>query len=528
FSFSEAAFEARVSEDFNAGVGWTVSLGGYLTNSQFGDNPNGWNLTTEDGAQHHFYQSLHVGEATGTAFQYTRDGSYLRLTKSSREVEYPDGTIRTYGQQEPGVPGKFRLTQIRDRFGNAVTVTYNDGAQPSWTIADGLRTHRVEFELGSAGVRRVKAVKLAAFNGSVATYSFGYTSKTITRSCWDSPASQYPSGFSDPTPPTATVDFLASLTLPGTGGAFEMPEHYEDCTQSKNAPGVLKRLRLPTRGLIDWTYTDWDVLMRSPLTLNRGPDTEPAIGSQEVLAVASKTVLNSNGLCENHDWPSCTWTYRTEGGGGFTRKVIVREPSGDETVHYFANDPKLDRAGFSGWEYGLPLHLGDVSGGLHLSREIFDGPATSQNLKRSVRVAYEHDKLKPGGTIGFTSDWYDSNRRPRVERTTFHDDNNRWVETVSSDFDGLGQHRVQATTANWGSNRTTTTTYNPARGTYLVNPSNNLFASGHSFTPWPSSQPWLLQLSTSRETQDGSDRVRVETCFNSNTGFLERERRLKG
>ncbi|MEM7052050.1 MAG: hypothetical protein AAF604_20445, partial [Acidobacteriota bacterium] len=33
FSFSEAAFEARVSEDFNAGVGWTVSLGGYLTNS---------------------------------------------------------------------------------------------------------------------------------------------------------------------------------------------------------------------------------------------------------------------------------------------------------------------------------------------------------------------------------------------------------------------------------------------------------------------------------------------------------------
>ena len=98
------------------------------------------------------------------------------MVGSSREVEFPDGTIHQFDSTG-------RLAQIRDRFSvNTVSIVYT---QP-WTISDNHgRVQRIYFKtLPQAGgnVDVVDRVELTTTNPTVpATYTFGYTSSSTTR-----------------------------------------------------------------------------------------------------------------------------------------------------------------------------------------------------------------------------------------------------------------------------------------------------------------------------------------------------------
>ena len=116
----------------NAGLGWYLSLGKLLAPAQAGNESGRFVYVGPDGGRHYFYETLHDGEplttpcvADGCATQFTRDGSYLRLKKSARNIEFPDGSIHTFN----GSNGE--LTRIQDSFGNYLDVTV---AASSWAL----------------------------------------------------------------------------------------------------------------------------------------------------------------------------------------------------------------------------------------------------------------------------------------------------------------------------------------------------------------------------------------------------------
>jgi hypothetical protein len=137
----------------NAGLGWRVSLGAvaYGDELQMGTSNNyGPTLSSPvcaaasigqpyaiyegpDGSQHLFYPTLHANDPDDTFngvqdnigagienVQYTRDASYLRLTRYNAKtqneyttIEFPDGMIHTFDASG-------HITQMRDRFNNQV------------------------------------------------------------------------------------------------------------------------------------------------------------------------------------------------------------------------------------------------------------------------------------------------------------------------------------------------------------------------------------------------------------------------
>lgn len=90
---------AHPNDDFNAGLGWKLSFGELHAPSGPGGN---WRYVAEDGSEHVFYSTLHLGEPSTANVFYTRDGSYLRLKQVPNtsdlkyEVELPDGTIKHF------------------------------------------------------------------------------------------------------------------------------------------------------------------------------------------------------------------------------------------------------------------------------------------------------------------------------------------------------------------------------------------------------------------------------------------------
>ncbi|MEM7483481.1 MAG: RHS repeat-associated core domain-containing protein [Acidobacteriota bacterium] len=528
--------EAYPNREGNAGLGWMLSVGGALLSPSYTIDPGPWRFVGEDGSVHAFYQSLHLGEPTGTGYLYTRDGSYLRLSSNgaARVVEFPDGTIRTFVQR--GAKGRWGMSQIRDRFGNSMNLR---PVGNSWVLTDSEgRRHEVVFQTSpTTGEARVDRVKLEAFGGGTAIYEFSYqTGRVIDRHCDDFPQSSYPPGDTDPTGEHVRVDLLTSVKLPD-GSKWEMPSYYTTCDalggEIAGLPGAIRQLRVPTRGLYEWTYETVNLPARQP-------HVGGSLNDQETLAVATKRRLEVNGGCADFDWSeNCAWTYTYEPksiGGDFGRETTVTSPAGDDTVHHFTANPFFARDDSPsylrpGWDYGMPYRRGQSSNGKFLSQQIYDGKRGSGGtLLREVYVRWERDKLKPYGNVRESSDWYDSNRRPQSQRVEYKANGNRVTESVSSEFDGLGHYRKTVTSgsSDLGPVRTVTTAYNPSRGIYEVDPITNQTTSNHSYAYLPVWMPWLLNTYTSTVAQQGNSTVRTDFCFESNTGFLKRQRRFVG
>ena len=116
----------------------------------------------------------------GSGADYTRDNSYLRfrdISSTENRIDFPDGTTQVFtwfGLWD------WRLTRIEDRFGNWANVTYfhdpQSGELKSWKIQDQHgRTQTVNLVTASWYNQVVGSVVLTSFNGTTATWSFGYT-----------------------------------------------------------------------------------------------------------------------------------------------------------------------------------------------------------------------------------------------------------------------------------------------------------------------------------------------------------------
>jgi hypothetical protein len=219
----------------NAGMGWLLSFGKLDAPYTAGNDTGLWKYTSPDGGEHLLFPTLHEGETSQAGVFYSRDSTYLRLegaNTSVRTLGFPDGARHTFNSGGT-------LTRIEDRFGNALNVTIT---ATRWDLSDNHgRTHKVHF---SADGQRVTRVELAAFNGTIAVYDFGYATADVTRAC----------SHNDPElGPLVNVYLLTSITRPDQT-TFSMPvSDYvtaENCMDS----GRIRGMTLPTRGRLTWEY----------------------------------------------------------------------------------------------------------------------------------------------------------------------------------------------------------------------------------------------------------------------------------
>jgi len=541
--------EPRRSSD--AGLGWTISLGGNLYGplhpSEAPLPSAGYQFESEDGAIHVFDHFLHKGENRPCAF--TRDNTYLRLCSSGDEktIEFPDGTMRTYTRLPTPPPSakrpwdfdRYRLTRIEDPFDNWVNVAYADGADVStWTITDSLgRSHTVSFHrelVDTENMWVVDFVKLKGFEGVESRYDFEHEIVEIARSC------KYFEG--TPSDPRFETPLLRAVMLPADESGFRMsyrmPDEPErpaehvtayntECVDGlKDAPGTIKRLVLPAGGRLEWTYRNY--LFSMPTQQEPDPVREIV---EESTGVRTKTMLNKDLECDGGG--SCTWTYNSISDSAENRKTVMTTPQGDDHVSYFRQRrPHSYLPEFTGWDLGLPFTTEETQAGLYLSQEIYDGSFSGGTLLRSVYVAYEHDELYYGGTMGIWSHLYTrSNRRVKAQRTLYHDDLNggvpRFTAVDYDEFDGLGHYRKVVTTGNLGGSgaHTGVTDYNGVHnlGVYELQPGTNTPVPGYTpFPPYP--HPWVIGTFESMRVEESGSAFASQYCFDPLTGRLERRR----
>lgn len=449
-SATTLAFPVRRS---NAGMGWRLSLGELLEPTSPANDSSFWVYIGGDASEHSFYDRLHNGEATVSTVKYTRDNSYLRfrsLSSTQKAVDFPDGTIQTfttYGQWD------WRLTRIEDRFGNWVNVTYvtdaSTGEVTAWKIQDQHnRIQTINFVTASWYNRVVGSVVLTAFNGTTATYGFGYTQVSIPRACPDN----------DPQSGNVIVPLLTSVSLPD-GSSWSMPasDYHLDQTAGCRLPGVLKAITTPVLGRVEWVFGGYGF----PIDTDEKPWRDFSHG------VYKRTLKNADGTTAG------IWTYTPSLNPQPSLLTPAREalrtvvtPLGDKTENYFSVSLQ-ESDGWSQFDYGLPFTRFATDGaGRNLSSRTYDCDAGPTNcvLKRSSYVTYARDEGLLDAELQLNMD---RNRRVASTRTNY-DDDGRWEATDSSNFDGLGHYRQTTLSGNFdsGNSATLVTNYNPARGTY--------------------------------------------------------------
>ncbi|MEW6337597.1 MAG: hypothetical protein AB1625_09400, partial [Acidobacteriota bacterium] len=575
----------------NAGLGFMFHLGTLRAGSN-PTSPIGWRFVDTSGAEHMFHETLHDGETAQSGFGYTRDASYLRWAVADpyRTVESPDGTKYWFVEYDTEAH-KWRLVKIGDTFGNFVLIDYDVTAagEPRWTITDSTwRMHTVLFD---AAHRHLTKVTLAAFNGTTAQYTFSYSWPQVHRSCLHT-EDNYSEYLNVPevTPGAAnTVPFLKEIARPD-GSTYAMlegstPAYYTCClgcvwTEPPHlcgagtdggtvAPGVIKRLTLPTGGGIAWSFADnsysWEEATRC---------TGDVICARPGLLVWSgvqqRSLLDPSGVSLG------TWTYthRTTAGYGPSsdcpskaenpgsrpeeRTMVVKAPDGNATVHYFraypGSNPYMDHTHRR--DFGLPytrrvndaacvepacdpdphpkcegrfLSVQHFSGDVAVDDDgdtcepedrVWDEPNDKWNCvdsKTAIRTVFRQFALD----VTATAEGYRHANRNLISERTVYEDGTEAVTDYSGDT-GLGRFRTVATSGTFGAAnaRTTFTNYTPASGTYP-----------NSFVVPSTSLPWLLntysETASTEVIGEAGKRAKSEACFEPATGFLRGTRALK-
>lgn len=489
----------------NAGLGWNLSLG-RLTGGAY---------VSPDGSEHKFFQTLHRDDTPdddGTL--YTRDGTYLRMkgTGDHRTIEFPNGEIHTFVLHETGVVITFRLEKIGNRFdGNALNVTYEPPTGPTERIilSDGWRTHTIHFtpdlafETGVQPVvaddpplimsrRLVDHVDVAAFNGATARYQFVYDSAKLSRPNWHT----IPETISNvQTPRLAQVQQLKTLRLPD---GMEYTFGYDTGHWST---GLLNKMTLPAGGWMQWIYQVYEFPSYSAGNYGHMAQT-PGVMERHLF-------LPEHSSSE----PYAKWTYDQQLDGAFESvssipaesKTTITDPLGNKTEHYF----DVSSLNPSTVQYGLPF-TPRVSDGNNrfLSTRFYPAGKTTP---REKFVRYERDAAGNPRT----TDLGDRENNREVSVKTKNEDNTSFT-IDRSDFDGLGHYRTVKEYVDGVLKRTTTTDYNPARGTYPGS-FNRIFPVN----------PWVIEQYPSVVVTDGTSTSRSEYCFDQTTGFLNRKRTMR-
>ena len=500
-----------------AGFGWTLSLGRLLPPDDSANETGRWQYIDPVGGRHGVYATLHPVDAVDTGVSYTRDSTYLRMTDvagGNRTLEFPDGQIHTF-------TGGGLLTRIEDRFGNYLAVTYPNAT--TWELSDGQgRTHTVSFQaMVSDGqtVMVVDQVVLAAFNGTTATYDFTYASTMVGLAYTDT--------FHSPTA-KIEVPLLTRIDLPD-GSSF-VPKYY----LVNYSYGLLESLTLPTLGKIEYDWAFWN------LPTEGCSDNYKLPWAAQTHGVRNRRFVDASGT-EVGLWqyqqlllgppavPTGYCTGESEDPSEVSRTKVTT-PLGDYTYHYFGVWPNFVPSegspnGFQVYEYGLPFDRTkpDATGTRYLSSESYDCSSTACTLKRSTYVRYEYEN-RCAYNMAHICD--ESNRRLVSRRTVYHDDGNRYADETFSDFDGLGHYRTVTTGGNFpaGNVRTTFTGFNP--GHDLVLGADFFVQSG--YVMWPASAKWVLGTFSEQAVSEGSATAKTQSCFDPDTGFLERRRVMTG
>jgi RHS repeat-associated protein len=512
--------EADPSYCSNAGLGWHISFGRIFTPCVPANQDSQGLVVFEapDGSQHIFYATLHSGDPddpgdtpTNQNVMYTRDGTYLRLSKESTGtwlMEFPDGSLNRF--TSAGM-----LMQIIDRFNNQVSIDYSTANQ--WNITDTQgRHHTIYFRTDLLPyTQTVDHVVLAAFGGATATYQFSYyPAVSLYKGCpFNDPAA---AGY---TTNQTSAPLLAGFTQPD-GSAYTIPQAAyntsaplanEICTENS---GSLLSLTLPTLGQMQWTYMPYSFPVsnsRPWRTTNYG--------------VATRTLLNAQGGVVG------TWTYATalnllpNQTNQFDLVNTVSDPLGNRVERHFSVGIFDSFTEPSVYNYGSPFSVAATAPGsstLYLSSRTYDA---GNHLLRSDYVTFEHDQI---GSVVSLPDASNDNRRMLASRTVYEDDGESYTETDSSAFDGLGHYRwVRQTGTFAGSaDHIVGLNYNPGVGVYDIVQTTNQPAADNTFhIPLPST-PWVLENPAWKQVTEGASTSFREFCFSAANGFVYRTRIL--
>ncbi len=506
----------------NAGFGWLLTLGELLAPLNPGNETEG-NLSylAPDGSQHAFYPSLHQGDTNIGGRQFTRDGTYIRLSglfeNGTRiDLEFPNGEIHTF--RDTGAKS-YRLDKIVDRFGNFLMIT---DLGDSWKLHDNYgRDHTVVFEAAQTmptGLfpRRVKSIALAGPQGTQAIWNFQYQNTRLSRGCPDR----------DPQTGDVTVPLLSRIVQPD-GSFWDLPVassyNVVQNVACSDYSGRIKEITLPTGGKISWTWRFWPKERPAPCVVS-----EKRNWLQSPFGVATRTV--SSGQVVG------TWTYRPE---LLPRTILceaprsqitkVTNPLGQVEQHYFSayrfGDPEPEA--WRKTEFGLPFTRFETDGaGRYLSTRIYEtcDPDLVQPCmpERTTYVRYDQDLAPPSDGQG---SGFNINSRVASERTFYDSDGGKYADEDSSGFDGFGHYRTRQLNGNFpGDNaKTLFTNYNPESGVYLPGGGGNFRMRG----PF---EPWVLGTYTEQTVSQASNKYKVQTCFERDgsglaiTPFLLRQR----
>lgn len=553
----------------NAGMGWLVSLGSLLSPSDPALDPGEgggvyelyWTYESPSGAQHAFKALDPSG-----AHAYTTDGSFLRWRDAgggTYEVHFPDGMVHSFTKILSKDPSP-RLTQIRDPYGNRLDIIYH--LNGGWTATERdvngvtIRTHHVRFkDMTTEPVSPLYAppnynvvvdeVDLAAFDGTRAVYSFGYTVDTIAYiGCGGEERINGDPPYGSTETPDPRVPRLNTITLPD-GSTWEFDYHDIGCD-------AIRSLVYPTKATTEWTYGGWamntkgchapDVegseVIQDPFTATEGV-TSKIVTIPGETTTANWTYTQTPNLTLSMSAPPCPQptTFSLKRQESRVTVTLTQDQNVSQTRHFFSiwPYPPGTTSLFHKSEYGLPYtrDKGTSDGGkciitdgaaLCLSTEQYDWEGGAWVHKRSTYVRYEGDWRDAG-------DEDDQYRREADSLTFFHDDdddndNDRWVKTMRTEYDGLGHFRKVTTTDSWsgmtGLQKIQTTNYNPGKPAVTVDPVTWLNTPSNS-RPGTTDKWFLSHFDAQTATENGTT-FETETCFDAITGFLKRQRTLAG
>ncbi len=496
FDDSGGTVAAEPAGRFDSGLGWSLSFGRLLAPSSAENASNFWAYENADGHRSRFFAEFSDGNGSTPGVFYSRDSTYMRLSAGTggligrQIVEFSNGERQIFRQDL--VSGDWRLQSHYDTFGNGFTIDYSQPGQKVLTDTHG-RVHRIFTRANPAGAGDpvIDRVELAAFGGQTAVWTLAYDSATINRPAQDD----------DPaTAATLAVPRLTSLTRPdGADWSFGY------AATGTNGEGRMTAVDLPTLGRYEYDY--------AAVAL---PYFAGAEFAADVVGVAER---RSVGLLSVGSGPQSgagnvqgTWTFdyeldiaRIQGSIDQPRELTttVTFPDGHYREHSFsvyvsgqAANNMTPSTNFVKREYGWPITKNDRPTGdlVFPSVRVYDDAGV---LLRTNSRRYARSQCV--GCFGMQT-------RLERERVRYHDDSDRDLETVRSDWNGLGHYRVETRTDSVGITPTTTATTDWSQQLPL------------------STQPWVLGHWTTHSTQRLGETITTEACFDAQTGQQLRSR----
>lgn len=394
----------------NAAFGWIFSLGRLFNDPDCAC----FVFESPDGGDHKFQFVDAQGNSTAG------DLTYLRL-KNNRSnglmtVNAPDGVTYTFKSFNPTTwvwdqngNQPWYLIAINDTLGNQVSISYSssEAYQEIWTISDSAgRVSVASFNVVTPEDPKTRMTLLRKLEQR----SFGQTAAQDFGAVYDFVATSGPVVVPRPPRDNTNLDQhrvyeLLEIQLPpdanNVRAKYKMTDGTPYYQNDSVAPGVLRRLELPTGGAIEWDYEPVDFSggsaavpsLTSSVAVSERRMVSPSWPKMTDAAYAGQTPLLLTQYHHFRGYHECAAT-SCPSQPTVCKPIVHRQMTGTSTtvrpdgvpvttIAYFSlyrggNTRKTDycdRGNWHTWEYGLPLtHYEDSDAqGRSLSTEIREG-----------------------------------------------------------------------------------------------------------------------------------------------------------